>query len=50
MPATPPTVGSAEQRRHYRIATSFEIGESDSVAADMDPRLWDLFNRHRTPR
>jgi len=32
------------------VRYGFEIGEIDTVAADMDPRLWGLFNRRRTPR
>jgi len=32
------------------VRYGFEIGEIDTVASDMDPRLWSLFNRRRTPR
>jgi len=32
------------------VRYGFEIGEIDTLAADMDPRLWSLFNRRRTPR
>jgi len=32
------------------VRYGFEIGEIDTVAADMDPCLWGLFNRRRSPR
>jgi len=32
------------------VRYGFEIGEIAAGAADMDPRLWSLFNRRRTPR
>ncbi len=38
----------AIQDDHVRYG--FEMEEVDTVAAGMDPRLWSLFNRRRTPR